>query len=90
MPIHMVNLLDAALSENKKDLRNSRIGVLGYAFLENSDDARNTPTVPFVRELERRGAQYRIHDPYIREDEGYQIESDIDSALGLRRCGVDD
>jgi UDP-N-acetyl-D-mannosaminuronic acid dehydrogenase len=81
MPIHMVNLLEAALSENQKELRDSLIGVLGYAFLENSDDPRNTPTVPFLKELERRGAKYRIHDPYIKENEGYQIESSIDSAL---------
>ncbi len=81
MPVHMVDLLEAALNEAGREISGSRICVLGYAFLENSDDARNTPTVPFIKELERRGAACVIHDPYIVNDEGYRIERDIDSAL---------
>ncbi len=55
---------------------------MGYAFLENSDDSRNTPTVPFLKELEKRGAKYKIHDPYIKDTEdGYEIEPDLDTAL---------
>lgn len=81
MPIHMVDLLQTALAEAGKEIRGARIAVLGYAFLENSDDGRNTPTVPLVEELGRRGATYVIHDPYVGEGEGYRIEADIDSAL---------
>ncbi len=82
MPIHMADLLDSALAEAKKDMKDSVIGVLGYTFLENSDDCRNTPTVPFLKELEKRGAKYKIHDPYIKNtEEGYQIELDLDTAL---------
>src|SRR4030065_29736 len=44
MPVHVVDLLQSALAEAGKELAESTIGVLGYAFLENSDDARNTPT----------------------------------------------
>jgi UDP-N-acetyl-D-mannosaminuronic acid dehydrogenase len=68
------NLLTLEKGELKRDLKTTqdsslsglRIAVLGYAFLENSDDARNTPTVPFLKELEKRGAKYTIHDPYIQ------------------------
>jgi UDP-N-acetyl-D-mannosaminuronic acid dehydrogenase len=81
MPFHMVELLESALKEARKELRGSTISVLGYAFLENSDDARNSPTVPFLKELEKRGAGYKIHDPYIKNDEGYSIEQDLDEAL---------
>ena len=81
MPIHMVDLLESALKEAQKELTGSMICVLGYAFLENSDDPRNTPTVPFVKELEKRGAKYKIHDPYIKNDNGYQIEQVLDTAL---------
>ena len=58
MPVHMVDLLDSALAEVKKEIKDSVIGILGYAFLENSDDSRNTPTIPFLKELEKRGAKY--------------------------------
>jgi len=82
MPIHMVDLLESALKEGEKELKGALIGVLGYAFLENSDDPRNTPTVPLLKELENRGAQYVVHDPYIKEtEEGYPIEPDLDKAL---------
>ena len=82
MPIHMANLLESALNEAQKDIRNSEISVLGYSFLENSDDCRNTPTIPFLKELEKRGAKYKIHDPYVRDTEnGYQIEPDLDAVL---------
>ena len=81
MPIHMVDLLDSALQEAGKNLKGSTICVLGYAFLENSDDPRNTPTVSLLKELEKRGARYKVHDPYIKEDEGRIISQDLDVAL---------
>jgi UDP-N-acetyl-D-mannosaminuronic acid dehydrogenase len=81
MPLHMVELLESALKEAKKELKGSTICVLGYAFLENSDDARNSPTVPLLKELEKRGARYKVHDPYIQNDEGYQIEPVLNIAL---------
>jgi len=81
MPIHMVDLLQSALREVNKKLDGATVCVLGYAFLENSDDARNSPTVPFLKELEKRGVTYKIHDPYIKEDEGYVITQDLDEAL---------
>jgi UDP-N-acetyl-D-mannosaminuronic acid dehydrogenase len=81
MPIHMVDLLEAALKEALKEVQGSLICVLGYAFLENSDDPRNTPVIPLIKELEKRGAYFRIHDPYIKEDGGLDIESNLDAAL---------
>lgn len=82
MPVHMVDLLEAALGEADKKLSGSLVCVLGYAFLENSDDARNTPTMPLVRELEKRGASYRIHDPYCRDDGELRVVQDLDAAIG--------
>lgn len=81
MPVHMVDLLESALAEAKAPLKGSVIGVLGYAYLENSDDPRNTPTATLLAELEKRGASYRIHDPLVREDEGYSIQQDLDEAV---------
>jgi UDP-N-acetyl-D-mannosaminuronic acid dehydrogenase len=81
MPIHTVDLLDSALKEAHTEIKGSSICILGYAFLENSDDPRNTPVIPLIKELEARGAHYRIHDPFIQEDAGYTIESDMERAL---------
>lgn len=81
MPVHMVDLLESALKEVNKELKGAKVCVLGYAFLENSDDSRNTPTASLLEELGRRGAAYRVHDPLVRSDMEHNIESDIDAAL---------
>lgn len=81
MPIHMVDLLESALKEVGKELRGATIGVLGYSFLENSDDPRNTPTTSLLEELAKRGAAYRVHDPFVRNNMDYDILPDMDMAL---------
>ena len=70
MPLHMVKLLENALAEMGKSLLDARIGVLGYAYLEDSDDSRNSPTLSLVARLYELGAQPIIHDPWIPEYEG--------------------
>jgi len=88
MPVHMVDLLEQALKESGKPISGSHIAVLGYAFLENSDDPRNTPAAPFLQELDRRGFHYKIHDPFaaailaqLADSPGYPIESDLEAVL---------
>jgi len=81
MPFHMIELLELALRDAKKELELSRICILGYAFLENSDDPRNSPTIPLVKELKKRGVTYIIHDPYITNDEGFKIEQNLYTAV---------
>jgi UDP-N-acetyl-D-mannosaminuronic acid dehydrogenase len=69
MPLHMVELLDDALAEAGRDLVGARVLVLGYAYLENSDDTRNAPSAALVEALHERGARVVVHDPYVA---GYQ------------------
>ncbi|HZD30323.1 MAG TPA: UDP-glucose/GDP-mannose dehydrogenase family protein [Candidatus Angelobacter sp.] len=44
-----------------------RIGVLGLAFKEDTDDVRESPAIAIVRELVRQGAAVCAHDPAARE-----------------------
>jgi UDP-N-acetyl-D-mannosaminuronic acid dehydrogenase len=81
MPLHMVDLLELALNQAGKQLMGADICVLGYSFLENSDDPRNTPTIALLKELTVRGASYKIHDPYIKEDDGNLIMQGLEDAL---------
>ncbi len=80
MPLHMVELTRRGLEEAGVGLEGARIAVLGYAYLENSDDTRNTPTEPLVQALRAAGAEVVIHDPYVRE---YQVP------LGIVTKGAD-
>jgi len=67
MPLHIVELLKDALAEAGRGLEGARLAVLGYAYLEESDDARNSPSATLVRRLHELGAEVVIHDPWIAE-----------------------
>ena len=69
MPSHMAELLEDALNEAGKKLTNAKIAILGVAFLENSDDTRNTPAKPLYEILVKKSAKPMLHDPYVREFE---------------------
>jgi len=66
MPLHMVELVEGALREVGKKVRGARIAVLGYAYKENTDDARSSPTIPVIERLKDLGAEVAVHDPYVR------------------------
>jgi len=80
MPIHMANLLEEALAQHNKTLKGARIAILGVAFLENSDDTRNTPSAVFYTELKKRNAVPLLHDSYVREFD-LPFTSNLDSVL---------
>jgi UDP-N-acetyl-D-mannosaminuronic acid dehydrogenase len=65
MPAHMVHLTESALREAGKTLNGSRIALLGWAFINDSDDARNTPAEPFYEAARAAGAEVRVHDPWV-------------------------
>lgn len=67
MPYHMYDLLCSALNTAGKKIENSKIAVLGFAYTKNSDDTRNTPTVPFLEKLETTGAEIVVQDPFIKK-----------------------
>jgi UDP-N-acetyl-D-mannosaminuronic acid dehydrogenase len=69
MPLHMAELATHALLEAGVELQGARIAVLGYAYLQNSDEARNSPSEVLVKHLRASGAEVTIHDPYVA---GYQ------------------
>lgn len=83
MPLHMVKLLESALATLNKPILDSRIAVLGYAYLEDSDDTRNSPTRSLVARLYELGAEPVIHDPWIAEYNGdvYERVKGCDAAV---------
>lgn len=70
MPLHVVNLTVDALREAGVEVGDAKVAVLGYAYLENSDDTRNSPSEVLVARLQELGTQVVIHDPYVAEYKG--------------------
>lgn len=44
-------------------LKDKRIGVLGLAFKQNTDDVRMSPAIDLCQRLQKEGATLRVHDP---------------------------
>jgi len=51
------------------ELGGRRVLVMGYAYLEESDDTRNSPSEVLAAQLRERGAEVVVHDPFVP---GYQ------------------
>ncbi|MEI8288509.1 MAG: UDP-glucose/GDP-mannose dehydrogenase family protein [Verrucomicrobiota bacterium] len=44
-------------------LKDKKIGVLGLAFKQNTDDVRSSPAIDLCHRLQKEGASLRVHDP---------------------------
>jgi len=86
MPTHMAEMIEGALKKKKIALRDAKIAVLGVAYLEDSDDTRNTPAYPLIRDLEAKGAEIVAHDPYVRSFPDADLTKDQDVALSGADC----
>ena len=59
------------------DLRAERIGVIGLAFKENTDDLRESPVVSLLEQLIGKGRSVRVYDPHIQLDSIYGSNRDF-------------
>src|SRR5437879_2770773 len=48
-------------------LKDKKIGVLGLAFKQNTDDVRMSPAIDLCQRLQKEGALLRVHDPKAME-----------------------
>ncbi len=65
MPVHMAELVVQALDAAGRKPAGSTVLVMGYSYLENSGDTRNSPSVILIERLRSRGVSVRVHDPYV-------------------------
>ena len=67
MPLHVAQLAEESLATAGVAVEGAKVAVLGYAYLENTSDTRNSPTIPLVERLRSMGATVTIHDPHVQE-----------------------
>ena len=79
MPAHVADLVGELIEPGK----HARVAVLGFAYLENSDDTRNSPSAELVRLLSKRGFDVAVHDPFVREH-----NADVMDVLRNADCAV--
>ena len=49
------------------DMKNIRVGILGFAYKENCPDTRNTRVIDIIRKLGEYGIQSLLYDPFVDE-----------------------
>ena len=81
MPVHMYNLTVAALKRIGKEMKDSKIAMLGWAFIRDSDDARNTPSEPYRDLCLKEGATVNVHDPYVVNYPGIEISDNLENVV---------
>jgi UDP-N-acetyl-D-mannosaminuronic acid dehydrogenase len=86
MPLHMSNLCEEALRQAGRQTYGSIVTVLGAAYLENSDDTRNSPALRMIRELDVLGVTVVVHDPYVRDLDGLVPVKDLSQAIRGSDC----
>ena len=74
-----IPLLDSALMSNAQHLKratdavldwgDARIGIVGLAFKEDTDDLRESPVIALLEVLIGKGRDIRVFDPHIRLDD---------------------
>ncbi|MBN2334184.1 nucleotide sugar dehydrogenase [Candidatus Bathyarchaeota archaeon] len=88
MPSHMRRLIVDALRERGMNLKCSRVALLGLAFKEETEDARNSPTLALYGMLMGEAEGVVVHDPYVRDCEGVNLTGDMEEALRGVDCLV--
>jgi UDP-N-acetyl-D-mannosaminuronic acid dehydrogenase len=81
MPTHMFRLTTEALKRAGCPLKGSKVAILGWAFLANSDDTRNTPSEPFRDNLIQAGSSVTVHDPHVLKYPDVPIYQNLDDTI---------
>ncbi|MDD1755781.1 MAG: nucleotide sugar dehydrogenase [Methanomassiliicoccales archaeon] len=87
MPVHTAGLAEEALVEAERPLKDSRISVMGLAFLRDSDEIRNSPAMAIIDHFADR-ADVVVHDPFVPEGYRAPLERDLGKALLGSDCAI--
>ncbi len=68
-PERMVKLLKSVI----KNLKNKKIAILGLSFKPETDDLRESPSIPVIKMLLKENANVIAHDPAVKEIKGLNI-----------------
>ncbi len=92
MPRYVVGLVQDALNEHRKSLKDSIVLVLGAAYKPDIDDLRESPAIDVIGLLKKKGACVSYHDPYVssftHDDWNMQSVPDLMKAVEGADCVV--
>lgn len=66
-PKQIINLIKHAAHSNNLPLNKIKLALMGFSYLADSDDTRNSPTEVLIKSLDRAGVKYKTHDPFVAQ-----------------------
>jgi len=66
---YVADRLIEALSQDLDDVKGAKVLIMGLTFKENCPDIRNTRVIDIVSELDAKGCQVDVYDPWVFRDE---------------------
>lgn len=78
MPYYFVEELSSVLNNQGKQLKNSKILILGMAYKKNVDDQRESPSLKILQLLREKGAMVEYSDMHVPVCRGHRHYPDID------------
>jgi len=78
MPLYVVNRVQDLLNDRERSLKGSTILMLGVAYKPNISDMRESPALPLIELLRRKGAAVSYADPHVpvlRLEDGTTLHS---------------
>jgi len=88
MPKHITKQIQQALKKTGKDIKNSKIAILGTAYKADVDDSRQSPSNPIIHELIKLGAEVTVYDPHCNQTFGAKKANSIHEAVKGSDCLV--
>ena len=76
MPLYVVTRVQDLLNDRERSLKGSKILILGVAYKPNISDMRESPALPLIDLLRRKGAHVSYADPYVpvlRAEDGHVL-----------------
>src|SRR3989344_1258156 len=68
MPLYTAKLIKEKLMKNGIKYKNAKVLILGYSYIENCEDTRNSPSIDLIKNLKKTGLnKISVHDPNVSE-----------------------
>ncbi len=89
-PLHVINLVEKGLGKIGKEIKGTKVVVLGLSYRGGVKESRFSPTFDLVKELEKREILVTVNDVLWDADEGrmfpFRFEPDIMKAVDGADC----
>jgi UDP-N-acetyl-D-mannosaminuronic acid dehydrogenase len=88
MPVRMVELVKEGLEEAGVELNSAKVAIMGLAFLRDSDDVRNSPSLTIIDQLNGKVKELIVHDLMVQKAYKVPMVQEIEAALTNADCMV--